>query len=291
MMRRRCRLLWLLLLAALALGAGSAQAGYCSNCGTDQPSGYRYCYHCGAAVIGPGTSATATPAPDMTIDAPRLLSDGKVYLTWNDPAGNAPYSTSYMRMKHNTFNDELDGVYFYWNNGEGLPDAADVLDSLVPGVPYWLVVEDAAGSRYEYAYRPAPAPWWQHFGTEMSIAVKSVSRGTETDLQGISASEYAWYEATTDYNLSLRLELSRVGDVKPERGLLAIEDPRGEAIAVGTIGTDFSAGNPSYSWTFDLDWYLETISKKYGELPQGVYTITLYYDSSAAGQSTLRVMQ
>ncbi len=270
-----------LTLALVLMTSGAALADPCVLCGKESGTD---AYLCTACLLDLLEEDDLTGG--MTIAAPVYNTDGTVTLTWQDPAGNAPYTVYYERL-------EKAPVPFGWTAAEGLRDASITLSRLVPGASYLLTVVDAAGNKIQTPYY-APTPG---DGNEIgaAIRIKTLRRsvaGRYSNEVVYSAKDIAADDGYI-HGLYLRLSYSVLARNRHYAFCITVEAPGGFADVIFSGTLDLHHGRSQLPvWDLiPLDGYFDMLTNYYGGIPTGEYKVTMHFDGDLVDTKTFLVQE
>lgn len=295
-MRKKLLFSMLLSIVLVFSMAAVAFADYCMNCGTELPSGANYCYSCGAKQSGGSTSSGSSSSgasvstSGLKITGITNNGDGTVTIRWNDSAADSPYTVYSLQKFTNNFDSDLNADVGVFICTENVTSRMTVLDSLVPGQDYWLIVEDSDGDYVYKDYDGGSLPRFYEFNTDISIQLKYRRNNAYEEVTSFSASDFNRNRANTTYGAYIRLDYPQLARARQYRYMVSITNPAGDVVTDSLGDMDLSRGRSYTYWTYySLDWYLGLMADNYGTLPLGTYTWSLYYDGLFVGSQTFRV--
>lgn len=240
-----------LLLMMIALPACAA---YCTACGVSISDSAHLCPRCGARQMPSSSALTIT----------RLWSngDGSITVSWS--GGTAPYTIDCVQMLGSSIASDLaDGASL------GMQAASTAVydgrtgtaDRLVPGQDYWIVVRDAKGKLDYQAWIPGKAPAFADFPVDVALQFRGFPGGADVHLI---------YPILPD-----------------ERGftvLCCITAPNGAVMTLHVEKICLPAGSTSFCLGLqDMTAYSDLLEERFGHVPTGVYTWSVYLDGMYAG--------
>lgn len=299
----RRKMLFSLLLSVILVFALAtvAFAAYCMDCGTELPDGANFCYNCGAKQSGgssggssgsssSGSATSSSRSSGLEISKITNNGDGTVTVRWTDSAAKGPYNVHKLQKFSNNFDADLDAAIGSFICAEDTPSRTAVIDTLVPGVDYWIIVENANGDYVYEAYDAGSMPRFYEFNTDVSIQLKYRRNNAYEEVNSFSASDFNRNRSNTTYGAYIRLDYPQLARARQYRYMVSITDPSGEVIVDALGDMELSRGRSYTYWTYySLDWYLGLLADQHGSLPVGTYTWTLYYDGMFVSSQTFRV--
>lgn len=273
-----------------------AFAAYCMDCGTELPNAANFCYNCGAKQSGSGSSSgnssgnSSSSGSGLKITRITDNGDGTVTVRWTDSAADGPYNVHKLQKFTDDFDDDLDSAIGSFICAEDTSAKMAVIDTLVPGVDYWIIVEDADGDYVYEEYDAGSLPRFYEFNTDISIQLKYRRNNAYEEVTSFSASDFNRNRSNTTYGAYIRLDYPQLARARQYRYLVSITDPSGEVIVDALGDMELSRGRSYTYWTYySLDWYLSLLADEHGSLPVGTYTWSLYYDGMFVSSQTFRV--
>lgn len=266
---RRFHMIRLLLLTLLLLAATtvSAMADTCALCGSETGSDDYLCTSCllelieGEEVVSP-----------IEITRVRKEYNGNVTVFWTDSEGNAPYQVYYELL-------DSAPTPFGWTDGELVNGKRHTLTRLVPGVSYIITVADSKGNTAEYTYFAKEPELDREIGARIRLHTMYRWDYHYAQREDFSLSEILSENGTT-HELYVRLNYSQLSYGRIYGFHLAMEAPNGfvDVIYSGTL--ELQPGR-TYLPVWDaipVDGYFDYLSRYYGGIPLGEYTVTLYFN-------------
>lgn len=297
-MRRKMLLTLLLSLVLVFALTAVALASYCMACGTELPDGAKFCYSCGAKQsVGNGSSGSSgsnttsvSSVSAMEISKITDNGDGTVSVRWNDPENNGPYQVCLrQRFSHDYHADRNMGMH-YWLAADNVSSSMAVIDTMVPGVDYWIVVENENNDYVYEEYEAGSLPRFYEFGTDISIELKRRRNNANENLVTFSASDFNKNRSSASFGAYIRLDYPRLAKARQYRYMVSITDPTGEVIVVDRGDMELSRGLTYTYWNFySFDWYLDKLAEHHGSLPVGKYVWSLYYDGKFVNSQEFRI--
>ena len=293
-MRRKMLFTTILSIMLVFAMTSVAFAAYCMSCGTELPNGANFCYNCGAKQSGGGSSSssgnTSSSSSGLKITKITNNGDGTVTVRWSDSASDGPYNVHKLQKFTDDFDDDLDAAVGSFICAEDSSSKMAVIDTLMPGVDYWIIVEDADGDYVYEEYDAGSLPRFYEFNTDISIQLKYRRNNAYEEVTSFSASDFNRNRSNTTYGAYIRLDYPQLARARQYRYLVSITDPSGEVIVDALGDMELSRGRSYTYWTYySLDWYLSILADEHGSLPVGTYTWSLYYDGMFVSSQTFRV--
>jgi len=299
-MRRKMFFSLALSLVLVFAMASVALAAYCMDCGTQLPDAANFCFNCGAKQSSTGSSSTTTTSKSsdddddvsstMKITKITDNGDGTVSMRWNDSGSNSPYCVYSLQKFSDDFEADLDAALGTFTCAEDLYSRTVVLDTLVPGVDYWLIVEDCNEDYTWEEYEASTLPRFYEFNTDISIQLKYRRNNAYEEVTSFSASDFNRNRSNTTYGAYIRLDYPQLARARQYRYMVAISDPTGEVVVDALGDMELDRGRSYTYWTYySFDWYLSLLADEHGSLPVGTYTWSLYYDGMFVSSQTFRI--
>ena len=291
--------LCLVLCASVALAAN-----YCINCGEYLGGAYNFCPNCGTRQPAAGESApaadtttsgtTSTPAQPVssaiTINRINKTEDGALSITWSDNAGAAPYKIYALQKYSNSFTDDMNMPVGRQLCQEDVPSTTGLANKVVPGVDYWIIVEDCNGNVAYKEYDGGTAPRFNEFAVEADIQLKYRRNNAFEEVYAFSSDDIRRYQSATSFGARINLEYPQLARERQYSMLIAITNPNGDVIVDKVSEDILYRGHYMYYWNFyTFDEYSAIITDAYGAMPTGTYTWSLYYDGLFVTSDTFRI--
>lgn len=288
-----------LTLCLLLCASGALAANYCVNCGESLGGAYAFCPFCGTQQpSNPGGNSNNSnnnnnnnqTSGSVTITRVSKNTDGTLQVSWNDPAGNAPYSLYVLQKRSASYASDVNAPVGMQKCQEYVNTTSAVANLVVPGTDYWVIVEDSNGNQTYKEYDGGSMPRFYEFDVEADIQLKYRRDNAYEEVYAFSASDISRYQNTTSYGAYIQLDYPQLARERQYVMLIAIESPNGDLI-VDTCGEDILyRGNYNYYWNFySFDEYIATMVEAYGTMPTGTYTWSLYYDGLFVTSDTFRI--
>lgn len=234
---------------------------------------------------------TQAPADDRAyIDVITDNGDGTATITWY--GGAAPYTVQYLRKMTDDFNADRSAAREagdYWNAASNVEGSSLVLDRLIPGVEYWIVVLDAnsKGQRREFTGSTGD---FTDFPVTLELNPREKIGETPADIACIPA-DAAGAEDDVSHGMFLKINHSNPGEAVDLRLQIVTSFTNGFDYVYGTSVVNFAAGEDRWrKWEFYTMEDLMAHLKKYnGSIPEGDVTVRIYLDGKLAATGTLPV--
>lgn len=291
--------LCLVLCASVALAAN-----YCINCGEYLGGAYNFCPNCGTRQPAAGESApaadtttsgtTSTPAQPVssaiTISRINKTEDGALSVTWSDNASASPYKIYTLQKTSNSFTDDMNMPVGRQLCQEDINATTGLASKVVPGVDYWIIVEDCNGNVAYKEYDGGTAPRFNEFAVEADVQLKYRRDNAFEEVYAFSADDIRRYQSSTSYGARINLEYPQLARERQYSMLIAITNPNGDVIVDKVSEDILYRGHYMYYWNFyTFDEYFAIIVDAYGAMPTGTYTWSLYYDGQFVTSDSFRI--
>lgn len=284
----------------LVLGATSAlAANYCISCGEYLGGAYNFCPNCGTKQPTAGGESTtpATPttppkpvASSISISRITKTEDGALSITWTDNGGNAPYRIYSLQKRSDSYTDDLALPVGRQLCQEDINSTTGLANRIVPGVDYWIIVEDCNGNTAYKEYDGGTAPRFNEFAVEAEIMLKYRRNNAFEEVYAFSADDIRRYQNSTSYGARINLEYPQLARERQYSMLIAITNPTGDVIVDKVSEDILYRGHYMYYWNFyTFDEYFAIIADAYGSMPTGTYTWSLYYDGLFVTSDSFRI--
>ena len=271
--------LCLVLCASVALAAN-----YCINCGEYLGGAYNFCPNCGTRQPAAGESApaadtttsgtTSTPAQPVssaiTINRINKTEDGALSITWSDNAGAAPYKIYALQKYSNSFTDDMNMPVGRQLCQEDVPSTTGLANKVVPGVDYWIIVEDCNGNVAYKEYDGGTAPRFNEFAVEADIQLKYRRNNAFEEVYAFSSDDIRRYQSATSFGARINLEYPQLARERQYSMLIAITNPNGDVIvARGECpGTIAYAPQGENGFGYDPVFFVPTMRKTFAQLSE-----------------------
>ena len=280
------------LLAVLLLMciSSTALAAFCVSCGSNIDSSYAFCPKCGSKQPDSSSSSHQSTVPASSFAITGVTSSGgTLRVTWNDPSNNGPYTVSYMSALSNDFMSDYNATTGLWTSVQSINAKSATLSRFIPGRANWIVVFDKDNNYCTYRYNASPQ-YFNEFGTDVSITLKTRSGNDYTKVSSFSSSHIASHKDSLSYGAYIKLTYPMLAKARQYSALITITGPNGETI-IDTLDTMELPHKRSYTYGnfFSFDWYFNVLTNYYGCVPSGVYTWSLYYDGMFVTSNTFSV--
>ena len=266
----------------LVLIAGSACAAYCTACGVSISDSAHLCPRCGARQM-PSTSA-------LTITRVWSNGDGTVTVRWS--GGTLPCRIECVPMLSNSISDDLAAV-----SGMGLQPASTALfdgyagtaDRLVPGMNYWIIVRDAKGRLDYHPHIPGAASSFTDFPVDVALQLRSRRSGACEEHAAFSAGRIA-ADSDVLFSADVLLTYPALVSGRDFTMLLCITAPNGAVMTVHGADICLPGGSAAFHLAFcDMTAYFRQLAARFGSIPAGEYTCSLYFDGMFVSSQSFRV--
>ncbi len=266
---------------------------YCTSCGAQITSdSAKFCYSCGASLQA--AQSAATPAPNIPNTAPEITSitakDGKVTVCFTDATENGPYKVLYMQAMSSSFEmDRSNDLSLLWSTDKDINPSGTELSKLVPGVPYWILVRDAAGDECCTLYTPERAQWFNDCSLNVSTQLrKEIGEDEYVDYEAFSASELS--QNAEDAGMKIEMAYENLPQETTYFLQHVITAPNGVQFVSYAADSTFRTGTDNLkTWNFfGLEWDFGILNDN-GGIPSGNYRYDVYINGQSAGSSMFRV--
>lgn len=245
------------------------------------------------ATAAPTAEPTATPAPKA--EGTRILrvtpqGDGTYQLVWQR-SGKGPFNVYYT----DHWSDDLDAdskdprTSAYWTAETDVTGSSLMLEHLVPGRSYWLVLEDSTGAESTMIF---DVPAAGDAGMNLSVEAYPRKNVNEeyTDLTVFSAAALN-KDYTESYGLYLELFYDNVPQDTAKPCMWVVTLPDGVCFCEYSFDVNLFAQGSTYWECYTLDWLFGRLKAWYGEVLQGEYSFDLYVEGNYAGGTTFTVAE
>lgn len=303
---------------------------FCTQCGTAKPlaeypcpgcgsiikraDGYRFCPSCGYRLDGatptptvkptlrPTVKPTARPTvkPTATVK-PRTFkitkvtasSNGNVTVRWSDSTSRAPYKVRYQYYVDSNHSSEKQRKQLTWIGDESTKGTSTVLNWLIPGKKYWIIVTDKDDVSTWYAYKPSSVSRYPEFGISVSMSLQKTRGQKVTDLDKFSAKVLEKQDSAIAYGAYIKLTYSRLAKARKYVCRVSMTTPDGSVYAVHLDEAfDLPAGRSYTYWKFfQFDSFFGNVIEQYGYVPIGKYTWTIYFNNYLVNSRSFNVEQ
>ena len=240
----------------------------------------------------PKKTATPTPARDFEITSTRLNSDGTVTIKWDDSANKGPYKVTYKYYVNGSFYSDAQWDQLVYTATDSWNAKTYTLNHLVPGVWYWIIVEDKDGKSTHKSYTPSLPDNFSEFGVNISMDYRSRKGSNTKKISSFSATDIKNRPKYT-YGAQIKLTYSQLKKERHYTAHVAISAPDGTVLTCW-YWDDFSfpSGRSYTSWDlFSFDDAFDSAEKLYGEVPVGKYTWSIYFDGKFVNSYQFKVGQ
>ena len=222
------------------------------------------------------------------------LHDGRVMIRWEDAAGAAPYTLTYMYAE-----DTLDPQAVFFE--QDIQTTACALDYMIPGCPYEICVTDSLGQSDRIVLTvPDPGAFEDgklHAGLlHAQTNLRSRPAGAKESIRAektLAAADILQRMDTRQFGFQFCLRFPALIRPRCYHTTLALHAPDGFAFvySLGSVEYNSYDSDPfTLCWPFIGAEFFEELQRVTGTIPPGVYTVDSYWNGMyAAGTAfTLR---
>ena len=218
-------------------------------------------------------------------------ADGTATVTWTDANNNGPYEIDYVQKNSDDYDADRSTGTGWWYDTKEAAGFTYTMRYLVPGQPYWIAVYDADGNGQYVDYCPAAAQNFPEFPMEMELSlVWRLGEDADLTVNEFSSAEIAADMA--DHGLQLWIAHPQLARTRNYLGVIAITSPDGSRVADNVSDWQLDQGEAkSVGWSFyDLEWYFGIMTKNFGAVPVGDYTVEFFCDGEFVCNGTFSVI-
>ncbi len=250
MKRKLCVFLGILMAVCLLLNTALAESWTCPDCGTSNTG--NFCTNCGAKK--PDADASDTTITNVSFSP---QSNGDILIKWDDSASASSYSVLYTTDDWNS----------YYYDSDSVAGRRVILEYLIPGVTYEIVISNGTSEATETYTVPCP------LFSEFVAGDKYLALTKDTfSLADLERNPMSSFDVQVRYP---KLKYSRDYTAK-----LVLKTPYGYCSAV-TRWDSFTLEN-RYTYVYSSFYlknnWLDYVEDNFGSIPTGEYTFELFMD-------------
>lgn len=230
---------------------------------------------CSAALAG----SVSTAATGLEITAVTELGRGQTKISWRDSASNGPYTVSYMMNLTGDFMTDQQTTTGLWPAAEDVTGTSVVVSGIIPGHYCWIVVRDYYGNFAIYEHRPDYFSYFEDYTVDITLQLKTSRNGTVRNVDTFSSADISAHLGKKDYGAYIRLDYPYMEWEHRYKCMITVTNVVGECIVVNLGDLSFGKGSTYTYWEFfDLNWYFNILTGRYGMVEPGHYTWRLFCD-------------
>ena len=238
---------------------------------------------------------TPSPVPRSFEVAAMLKEDGSVNISWLDSENRAPYKVYcayFLDPNHNA-----SGETFQWLVDSGIyGKSINSKYDFVPGVPYWVIVEDSRGEQAWGVFSEEVQGFTALRNCRLTLTKRRNLAGRKSTINAYSAADIQANHngSTNKYGATIKLNYPDLRSNLYYWMRMAVflpADYNYEPILIYASEQCLYAGKNTYSYWefFDFDYLWDTVIDRFGFLPTGNYTFKIYFGNTLFDTAVLPV--
>lgn len=218
-------------------------------------------------------------ASGLEITAVTELGRGQTKISWRDPASNGPYTVSYVMNLSGDFMTDQQATTGMWTAAENVTGTSVVVSGIIPGHYCWIVVRDMTGNFAIFEHWPESFPVFEDYTVDITLQLKTSRNGTVRNVNTFSSSDIKANLGSKDYGAYIRLDHPCMEWEHRYKCMITVTSVIGECIVVNLGDISFGRGSTYTYWEFfDLNWFFNILTSRYGMVEPGHYTWRLFCD-------------
>ena len=239
----------------------------------------------------PTRKPTAAPRT-FEITSVRSNGDGSVTVKWKDSANRGPYSIGYEKYANYQIDSDEHDDLITWTCMRDVTGTTAILEKLIPGKWYWIIVWDKNNNRATYAWRPEKDeyPDFSEFKLRSDLSLRTkTGNGKAKGVKTFSVADIKANMGTVSYGAYIELNYPQLRKARSYMATMGVTLPNGDYFTDEYVAFDLPAGNHySYYQFYDLTYMFRKLNEADSLLP-GEYTWSLYFDDYYVCSSKFRL--
>lgn len=222
--------------------------------------------------------------PALKITGLKDQMDGTYLLTWEDN-GNGPWHVNFVEHWSDDFAADTKDARSsaYWSDATDLTVTSHVLQYLVPGMSYWIEVEDSKGNSaamtYDVGVWKAPMNAW------IDVTPRVADGEKYRDLSSFSVSNVN----NDSCGLYLEFNYDTIQTNTSKMAQFVLKLPNGVSFCPSAVNMNLYADGTTY-WDFwDLNWEFGRVKAWNGDILLGKYVLDVYIEGEYAASAVFYV--